>query len=174
MSRRIKYHMPSTTNSLEATHGHLNAITPRRNSLFASIFRIHNEMNSKFLNINQRIQHNYNYTKRKTSEKVKNINHETFEFMCIHYSTSKKFCLCSENKLVSSNLKIDIPCSHRLSKGETFPDLPKINLNLIHQYSNLEIIHEFVPAEKTQEDEKTDEMKYIVKGGVCQNYRSLN
>ena len=71
MSCRVKYHMPSTTNSLEATHGQFNARTPRRNTLFSAILRIHNEMNSKFLNISQRIQHNYNYVKRKTIERQK-------------------------------------------------------------------------------------------------------
>ena len=37
---RIKHKMPSTTNALEAFHGHLNDDVPRRNEFWASLFRI--------------------------------------------------------------------------------------------------------------------------------------
>ena len=45
MVERCFYHMPSTTNTLEATHGHLNKRTPRRNTFFQSIFRIFSSSN---------------------------------------------------------------------------------------------------------------------------------
>lgn len=92
MCRRSKYHMPSTTNSLEATHGHMNAKTPRNNTFFSSIYRIHNEINEKFLNINQRINHNYSYLKRMTQKKLKSLNPITVQQMMIHYKTVKDQC----------------------------------------------------------------------------------
>ena len=42
MLERCKFRMPSTTNTLEAIHGHLNKRTPRNNIFFSSILRIHN------------------------------------------------------------------------------------------------------------------------------------
>ena len=163
MSRRVKYHMPSTTNSLEATHGHLNSITPRRSNLYSAIYRIHNEINSKFLNINQKIQHNYNNIKRLTKEKVTKINPFTLEKMCEFYKTTQKNCLCSENKLISANLKIDVPCSHRISKGETFLEFQKINLNLTYQFDQLEEIHDILQPEEIIQNETTDEINFIIK-----------
>lgn len=38
--KRVEYHMPSTTNTLEAMHGHLNKRSPRRNAFF--LFSIQN------------------------------------------------------------------------------------------------------------------------------------
>ena len=37
IKERIAYRMPSTTNALESTHGHLNKKTPRNNNFFASV-----------------------------------------------------------------------------------------------------------------------------------------
>ena len=34
---RVPLHMPSTSNSLESTHGHMNQKTPRRNNFYMSI-----------------------------------------------------------------------------------------------------------------------------------------
>lgn len=59
MVERCFYQMPSTTNTLEATHGHLNKRTPRRNTFYQSVFRIFRELSAKYLAINDRIKHNY-------------------------------------------------------------------------------------------------------------------
>ena len=144
-------------------------------TLFSAILRIHNEMNSKFLNINQRIQHNYNYVKRKTIERQKNTNPMTFDAMCKHYKTTANHCFCSENKLISSNLKIDVPCSHRISMGATFQDFPDVFLNLNHQYAKLEFTHEFVNAQETQGNETTTEIDYIIRTiRYFSHYKTIN
>ena len=38
--------------------------------------------------------------------------------------------VCSNNKLMSSLYRVDIPCHHRLKKGAVFPKIPHINLDL--------------------------------------------
>ena len=40
MLHRSDYEMPSTTNTLEASHGHLNRKTPRNNGFWSSLYRI--------------------------------------------------------------------------------------------------------------------------------------
>ena len=40
MIERAKIRMPSTTNSLEASHGHINGATPRRNEFLSSLSRL--------------------------------------------------------------------------------------------------------------------------------------
>ena len=40
MMERVFYEMPSTTNSLESSHGHLNRKTPRRNNFWTALNRI--------------------------------------------------------------------------------------------------------------------------------------
>ena len=55
MHRRTNYHMPSTTNTLESMHGHFNKRTPRKNTFFSGILRIHKELNIKYNQISDRI-----------------------------------------------------------------------------------------------------------------------
>lgn len=51
--KRIEFKMPSTTNSLEAMHGHLNSRTPRRNNFFPALLRVQNELSLKYRVINK-------------------------------------------------------------------------------------------------------------------------
>lgn len=122
--------MPSTTNTLEATHGHLNKRTPRNNMFFSSILRIHNGLIEKYLKINEKIQHNYNYLKRKTLKKMQMIKGADMDNFCAFYDTDISSFLCINNKLMSSLYRVDIPCHHRLKKGVVFPKIPHINLDL--------------------------------------------
>ena len=123
--------------------------------------RLHNAMNSKFQNINKRIQHNYNYIIKLTREKYEKMSQTSLNDFITYYKTTEEQCLCSDNKLASSNYKIDIPCYHRLRFGATFPETPVINLDLSHSYSNLEVEYEFIPDEDNPENELTDEINYI-------------
>ena len=56
---RIKYKMPTTTNSIESVHGHLNEATPRNNLFFSSIFRIIMSINTQIKQFNEKVHHNY-------------------------------------------------------------------------------------------------------------------
>ena len=137
MLARINYRMPSTTNSLEASHGHLNKKTPRHNGFWESINRIIESFMMKNHLVNQMIQHNYNQIKT-TQEEVM-IELQSF------YNTSNDHCNCGENKLLSSILDVKIPCSHRLAMGTTFPECPKINLPLSKQWNELIFEYNVLP-----------------------------
>ena len=126
MLSRIGFQMPSTSNSLESTHGHLNRCLPRNNSFWRSLFRLYEELSIKFTTVNDRIKHNYSYLKSKTLRKLKTTRPQEMRRMISYYETTCEKCNCSENKLESSIYSVDIPCSHRLFMGTQFPDLPQI------------------------------------------------
>ncbi|KAK8892033.1 hypothetical protein M9Y10_029255 [Tritrichomonas musculus] len=63
--QRKEYRMPSTTNSLESTHGHLNHEISRRKNFWKSMFKISNHLIQKVNTFQQNVQHNYNYQKKK-------------------------------------------------------------------------------------------------------------
>ena len=141
---RVDANMPSTTNTLEAMHGHINENCPRRNSFFSAIQRLICELDSKYQKINLRVKHNYNYTKNATIKKMQNTNQAEMLKMITFYETTEGHCKCGENKLQSSNFKIDIPCMHRLAIGEQFQQLQSLFLNLQSQYNRIVVDHCFL------------------------------
>ena len=164
--RRIKYKMPSTTNSLEAMHGHMNKRTPRRNTFFQALLRIHDELSAKYNSVEERIRHNYNEIKRKTRNKHLNTPIIELDKMCTFYSTTMMQCKCGENKLESANFNLDIPCHHRLYKGASFPSLPKMTFDFTLSYDEL-IIDEPIYVQADQNSIRFDryfsEKDYIIK-----------
>lgn len=145
--KRIQYRMPSTTNSLEATHGHLNRRTPRRNNIFAAIFRLYNEFNLKYEQVESRIKHNYSYIKRKTKFKPIRYGFTQSISLCDHYKTDIKNCLCSDNKLESANFRIDIPCFHRLLFGAEFEKVPQMSFNFPKFFTTFIFEDQIIPNE---------------------------
>lgn len=131
--------MPSTTNTLESMHGHLNSNTPRRNNFFSAIARSISELDSKYEKITQRIQHNYRFTMNRTLQHLQNTDPKEITKMVAFYDTKTETCLCGQNSLQSSNFKIDIPCIHRLSIGAQFTAFPQIVLILTNQYNETKI-----------------------------------
>ena len=163
MLNRVHYHMPTTTNSLESTHGHMNHRTPRRNTFYSSIYRIYNELTAKYSNLADRILHNYNYLKNKSLKKAHLIKSEDLISMCAHYKTTSETCLCSENKVESSNYKLDLPCFHRIFMGTRFEPLPDINLTFSENYKGVIVEREFLPKETNNENDEQDRINYSIR-----------
>ena len=59
---RIKKAMPSTTNSLESLHGHINADVPRRQNFFHSLKKLIKWLNSKIVNFSKLLKKNFKYS----------------------------------------------------------------------------------------------------------------
>ena len=152
MLERIKYRMPSTTNSLEATHGHLNKKVPRNNNLWASINRLCGSISIKCNNINERIKQNYNHVKRTTLKRMNSLSKKSMEEQQNAYLTNKDHCHCSENKLVAAIMGIDIPCSHRCALDAAFPDCPKLDIPLTKQWNDLVIEYNVIPSSHDSHD----------------------
>lgn len=155
MLHRSDYEMPSTTNSLESTHDHLNKKIPRNNEFWASIHRLAQGLTINNEEINKKIRHNYNSVKHKTILKLKSTNIENMTAQKKFYDTTIDHCNCSDNKLVSKMMKIDIPCHHRLSSGATFPECPIFRLSLEDEFDFLDdSIKPFTEEEELNETEE--------------------
>ena len=137
MLHRVSYRMPSTTNSLEATHGHLNKETPRANEFWASMERLAKTFDVNEKLINDKIRHNYNYAKNITTRKFQNTEKESMQSQIEFYNSSDISCYCSENKIVSQLLEIDLPCSHRLACGTQFPKCPQFSIQINETFDHL-------------------------------------
>ena len=131
MLERSKMCMPSTTNTLEATHGHLNGKTPRRNEFWQSLNRVTKALLKKDFLLNERIHSTYNNQKRKILKRVKMLPKERMESEIQFYETKIDTCLCGDTALMSAMLRINIPCSHRIKLGASFPCLEDVEFELI-------------------------------------------
>lgn len=145
MLSRIDFRMPSTTNSLESLHGHLNKKTPRNNNFWSSIHRLGEGFTLKIHSLNKRIQHNYNSAKRNTQKKMQKASVDKMKRKQEFYSTTLTSCKCSENKLLSSLLGINIPCSHRIALGAQFPDVPLLEIEFSKQWNELKVEYNVIP-----------------------------
>ena len=88
MIARPDYKMPSCTNQLESTHGHLNSLIPRRNELFSSLKRLMDEIVKKNDNFDKNFNHNYSRFKNKIIRFVKNTPQKVMRSMIQKYSTN--------------------------------------------------------------------------------------
>ena len=114
---RIQYRMPSTTNALESTSGHLNSKTPRRNNFFISLQRLVLAIMKKSNNIDKNIRRNYNTAKRKTFQHQAKVLLQRIEEEISYYESTRDHCHCGENKLLGAIYIMDLPCIHRIKLG---------------------------------------------------------
>ena len=134
MIKRIDARMPSTTNSLEATHGQLNACIPRRNEFWPSLFRLVKHITSKMYSYNELMKHTYQRIKRNIKFRCKKIGDEGIHIEIMFFGSTIEECQCGETIHESSLLRIEIPCSHRYFLGAKFPALPNVELTLKSQW----------------------------------------
>jgi hypothetical protein len=76
MWRRIDTRMPSTTNSLEATHGHLNEATSRRNPFWQSMEILHSAISAKTQHFDLALAHNFRAVLKRCSRRYRNLPEE--------------------------------------------------------------------------------------------------
>ena len=116
MLKRMDFSMPSTYNSLESCHGHLNDSTPRRNTFFIALYRIVNSINKQNKEYQRKITHNYNYQIKRTKDEMKSKDPIRIKSEIQFYKTTNSYCNCSSKKLISKQLGIHIPCCHQNSR----------------------------------------------------------
>lgn len=75
MMERVFYEMPSTTNSLESSHGHINSKTPRRNNFWSALNRIVTFLIKQNFNYQNKINYNYRREVRKLMHEKKNYKY---------------------------------------------------------------------------------------------------
>lgn len=169
---RSKYKMPSTTNSLESSHGHLNSKIPRRNDFYSALSRLIDFTVAKTHNFRNAYLTNYNRACRKITQRYTGIFKVIVEKEIKQYNTSIESCECGETTLLSSMLLIDLPCSHRMMLGARFPDIPeKINLTLFNNFKNLVVNYKTVDRAP---DDKNADINSIVKSMAAKNVRKFS
>lgn len=155
MLYRPMFSMPSTTNSLESLHGHINKRTPRNNNFYASIARLACSITFSIKNINHKIKHNFDYLKRTTYRFYEITNKDLLIRQENFYNSTFETCKCNKNAVVSSTLELDLPCCHRIDKGATFPECPQLKLILNEKYT--ELVVKYNPVEPDEININYDE-----------------
>jgi hypothetical protein len=110
--KRVECRMPSTTNSLESSHGHLNAQIPRRNDFYTSLTRLMRFIITKTHNFKPAYRTNLNKAIKKVSDRCAPFYAPIIEKEILQYNSTKKSCSCGETKLINSMMRVDIPCPH--------------------------------------------------------------
>ena len=164
MIERVKTRMPSTTNSLESSHGHLNSKIPRRNDFWTSLNRLTSSLTKSDFHFKDRVKQVYNNTRRSVNKKVARLSNERMQYECSCYKTTVDKCLCGETIFESTLLKINIPCSHRVSKGATFPELPDFNLIMNPSINEFKLTTNIIPRERRAQS--YDEIKILKENAV--------
>lgn len=126
---------------LESSHDQMNRKTPRHNNFWSALYRITNFLIKQVFSYKQKIFNNYNYAIRKTLKDGQRIKDEEMIKQQKFFNTRYNYCNCSENKLISSQLGIDMPCIFRLKLANP-PQIEKImdfNLTLKNQWEKLEL-----------------------------------
>ena len=154
--KRIDYAMPSTTNALESSHGHLNKKTPRRNDFWSAMMRLVKFVIRKESNFETAFKNNYSRVKRLIQKKLKTATVAVIKQQ-EYYQTTNETCLCGETKLLSKMFRTEIPCTHVYQKSRKFPTLPDIKLEFSKSTDELILITEDVTVDYHKPDLSEDD-----------------
>jgi hypothetical protein len=130
MWRRIGTRMPSTTNSLEATHGHLNEQISRRNPFWGSMAILYNSISDKTLHLDKALVHDFRTSLKRSRRRSQQLDAERMRDECATFQSSATACGCSETLHLASCYRTDIPCSHRYAMGADKPPIPEFAIHL--------------------------------------------
>jgi hypothetical protein len=150
MWRRIPTRLPSTTNSLEATHGHLNEAISRRNPFWQSMGILYGSVSDKVQHFDVALVQGFRLALKRYSRRCRDLPKERMDEECMDFGTSIEACSCGETVHLSSCYRTDIPCGHRYAKGARKPETPR-ELALKVKASTREMeysegVHDRVPA----------------------------
>ena len=168
MIERIKTHMPSTTNALESTHGHLNESIPRRNDFWPSLYRIVSSIIQREFSFRDHLKHSYSRTKRLIKQRVKSLDVNIMKEQIKFYESTIDSCKCGETLLESSLYRINIPCSHMVYLGASFPSIPDVCLNIHTEQTKCSF--EYTVINRTNETPAHDST-YGIKNQIVKNIR---
>lgn len=128
---RIQKVMPSTTNSLESSHGHINENIPRRHNFFHSLNKLVKWSNRKISNFQKLLSKNFDYIVNKSIKKLQSKSSNDMIKECKYYQSTMFTCNCGEVSLESKLYRTPLKCSHmlfcHLQNGENLDaiELPK-------------------------------------------------
>jgi len=127
--QRKKLGIPTTTNHVEASHGHLNSITPRRNCIFSVVNRVASFIIRKTNNF---LKCHHKNVKKKLMDiqfQMSNDNSSILNQEVELFKTSQDMCLCGKSNINGKLFGIPIPCVHQANIGVGIPPMN----NLIYE-----------------------------------------
>jgi hypothetical protein len=133
MWKRVDLRMPRTTNSLEATHRHLNETISRRNSFWHSLAILTDSIAEKTLNFELALVHDFRTSLKRSKRRVQFVPEEQMREECAFFGATTEACGCEETVHISSMYHADIhtvPCSHPYVLGAAKSDIPT-EMNLV-------------------------------------------
>jgi hypothetical protein len=117
--------MPTTTNSLESSHRHSNARTPRRNTLWESMHRIVGAMLTKSTTLWGCIQYNSPGEARKSFRRASNMDLVMMQQEVRYSQATPASCNYGETIHLSRIYRVSMPCSHQYSLDVVKPSVPQ-------------------------------------------------
>jgi hypothetical protein len=107
---RVGAGIPTTTNSLESSHGHSNARTPGRNTLRESLRDIIGAMLTKSTTLWRCIQHNFVGEARELVRCPSNMDLVMMQQEVRDYQTTPASCNSGETIHLSRIYRVSMPC----------------------------------------------------------------
>ena len=160
--------MPSCTNQIESTHGHLNALTPRNNKFWKSLSRIINEILKKKNRFEDNFRHNYRCYKNKIKSIIKVTPEDVMNSMIEQYEPDleNNKCKCGQAELFSAMINKKLPCIHLYYLEKKFPLVDPPSLNIVDSfYGEMTFEYHIQQSEKieTNSDYYDNIRAYVVK-----------
>jgi hypothetical protein len=113
MWKRVSMRMPSTTNSIEAMHEHLNEAISRKNLFWASQGILYNTIADKTLHFDLTLAHDFRGALKRCRRRSQFLSRELIQQECAHLGTTPDHCSCGETVHLSASYRTDVPCSHQ-------------------------------------------------------------
>jgi hypothetical protein len=111
---RVQWRMPSTTNSLESIHGHLNEATPRRNDFWASLKRLADHIDDGIKRWPEVMRHNFKHACRVPIDRIPKIGQDELQDQIRTFRSTSLDCPYGETVHPSGMDECPIPCCHKI------------------------------------------------------------
>ena len=165
MIQRKNLGIPSSTNHIESSHGHINRITPRKRNFFTTLNRLVGFCIRKSENVDYCVRKNIKKKERFNNYYMKITPPEIIQEECRIYRTNRLNCLCGKSYNNILFYGISIPCLHQAFIGETINYSLNKNVEMILlKNSSINIVIEndgrfFFPNKKNQKKRKQTRLK---------------
>jgi hypothetical protein len=95
--------MPSTTNSLEATHGHLNEAISPRNRFWASLALLFEAIADKTIHFETATVHDFRTSLKRSKRRSQSVSQQRMAEECAFFGSTAEVDSCAETVHVSSS-----------------------------------------------------------------------
>jgi hypothetical protein len=124
MWKRVHSKMPSTTNTLEATHGYLNDTITRRDSLWQSLIILVYSITDKTIDFDTALAHDFRASLKRSKRRSQLVSPDRMAEESAFFGISCDSCGRAEIIHLSASYRANVPCSRRYSLEAHKPEVP--------------------------------------------------